>query len=125
MHDLSNWMMYAVLVLLVLLILATATLTWVMWRRLYVREDSHIGRSDGGHITDAAKVLAAMVVMADSVDAMRDQNSAEHGALQRPVHETNLMVRRILSRFGFLVATDPMSDPPAVPPKVPHAPDLP
>lgn len=121
MHDLSIWTIYgacAILVLLTLLTIIGATLSYLLWKHLDVRKTRRRGDvargveldrvSDHGRITDAAKVLAAIVVMTDSVEAMREQNSAEHRPIQRAGEDTNVMVRRILSRFGFLVATDPI-----------------
>ena len=48
-----------------------------------------------GHSTETTKIL-------DSIEGVRQQNSAEHSALQGEQRAQGNILRRILTRFGFL-----------------------
>lgn len=146
MHSISLWTVYGVYAILffviVLTVIAAALLAVLSERlealELWCRGESaravDSAASEEPVTAEAAKVLAALVVMTDSVDSMREQNSAEHGALLTPSRDTNAMVRRILSRLGFLVATEPLqtdfaqgdpkrsAPPPPPPPPLPKTP---
>lgn len=136
MHDISLWTIYGVYAILFLLILLCTAMIVLLRRHVETRNPEADQTSDAGDIGDVAKVLAAIIVMTDSVEAMRGQNAAEHSAIQSPTNDTNRMVRRVLARFGFLTANDPLPTdfassegkkpaPPApAPPKVNHDPKL-
>lgn len=107
---------YAILLLLVVLTGVCSGLALRIWRRVAATEATKeravaklvedVRERDAGHDSEAAAVLAALEVIGRSVENMRGQNSAEHGSMSASGGDTNAMVRRILSRLGFLVAAD-------------------
>jgi hypothetical protein len=95
MHDLSLWTFYGVILMACLLIVLTIVGgigVCLLWRT-----------SAAG---DASRTIEAIVVMGDSVENMRAQNSAEHGSILSTGMDTNLSVHRILTRFGFLTSKE-------------------
>lgn len=112
MLDLNLWILYGVGAIFAILVSLVVGL--MIGARMLLQHIDALEALPPGTVRAreaSPEVLDALARLAKSVENMRAQNSAEHASLQYTGADTNRMVRRVLSRFGFLIATDPQPVP--------------